>query len=136
MYESATQPSMLGSLVFKLDSSKIKNRRNMGTYFAQIKIMRFQKFSLLTIGMLVLASNVAAQQSSKVIEGRAVAIFVAPASQSTALSAKEIDEIREEARRISRAAVLAEQDVTLKALTKAQAEASAKIPFNRNLLPQ
>ncbi len=104
----------------------------MGTYFALKKFMRFRKFALLAVGMLALASNVAAQQSSKVIEGRAEAIFVAPASQSTALSAKEMDEIREEAARVARTAVLAQQDVILKALTKAQAEASIKIPFNRN----
>lgn len=104
----------------------------MGTYLALKKFMRFRKFALLAVGMLALASNVVAQQSSKVVEGRAKAIFVAPASESNALSAKEMDAIREEARKIARTAVLAQNDVILKALTKAQAEADTKIPFNLN----
>jgi len=98
----------------------------MGTYFAQIKFMRFEKISLLTIGMLVWGSNVAAQSA-----GTSPSTQGPIASQLNQLNEPmELSKIREEAEKVGRAAVLRQQDAILKTLKEAQVEANKKIPFN------
>lgn len=104
----------------------------MGTYFALIKFMRFEKIALFAICMLVLVSNVAAQ-SAGIFPSTQGPI---PSQLNQMNETNELNKIREEARRVAQAAVIAQQDAILKALTKAQAEADIKIPFNRNLRPR
>lgn len=104
----------------------------METYFAIRKFMRFEKIAFLTIGMFVLVTNAVAQSAgtSPLTQGPI------PSQLNQMNEANRLNEVREEARRVARAAVLAQQDAILKALKKAQAEADIKIPFNRNLRPR
>ncbi|MEQ1674865.1 MAG: hypothetical protein ABL865_07520 [Candidatus Nitrotoga sp.] len=101
----------------------------MERYFVLKKFMRFEKFALFTIGVLAFITNVAAQSAgtSPITQGPI------PSQLSQQNEVKELSEIREEARRVARAAVLMQQDAILKSLKKAQEEANIKIPFSRNL---
>ncbi len=54
-------------------------------------------------------------------------------AQSATMQQAEINAIREEARAVAELAVRAQRDAQAKILEAAQAEASIKIPFNRNL---
>lgn len=101
----------------------------MTRYFALKNFMRLEKIAIFTIGMLVLVTNVAAQSAgtSPITQGPI------PSQLSQKNEVKELSEIREEARRVARSAVLMQQDAILKSLKKAQDEANIKIPFNRNL---
>ncbi|MEQ1814414.1 MAG: hypothetical protein ABL860_08205 [Candidatus Nitrotoga sp.] len=101
----------------------------MGTYFALKKFMRFEKIAVFAIGMLVMVTNATAQTAatSPITQGPI------PSQLNQLNETKELNEIRAEARKVARTAILAQQDAILKALAKAQAEANKKIPFNRNL---
>ena len=104
----------------------------MGKYFALNKIMHFEKIAVFGIGMLALVASSSAQNAatSPLTHGPI------PSVLNQQSEVEENNVIREDAKKVAREAVLAQQDAILRVLKKSQAEADVKIPFNRNLRPR